>query len=291
LEQIEENPLSKSKIAIVTDSTAYIPEDMRQKYDIRVIPLTVNWGGKSYLDNVDISPEAFYSRLEKEKEIPTTSQPSAGAFKELFESLVCEYDAILAVLLSSDLSGTVASAQAATEMLDAIPIRVVDSRLTTMALGLLVIFAAQKAEDGASLDEVVASLDPIIQGMRVYFVVDTLEFLHRGGRIGGAQRLIGSMLAMKPVLQLVEGKIDSLASVRTKKKAIQSMLSVFEEDAADKDLIHLTVFHGVAAEEAEIIRSYLEDKYHPKTLVLSKLSPVLGVHTGPGTVGIAYYFE
>ena len=283
--------MSKSKIAIVTDSTAYIPEDLRQKYDIRVIPLTINWGGKSYLDNVDISPEEFYSKLEKEKEIPTTSQPSAGAFKELFESLADDHDAILAVLLSSDLSGTVASAQAAAEMLDTIPIRVVDSRLTTMALGLLVIFAAQKLESGASPDEVAASIAPVIQGMRVYFVVDTLEFLHRGGRIGGAQRLIGSMLAMKPVLQLQDGKIDSLASVRTKKKAIQSMLSVFEEDAVDKDIIHLTVFHGVAAEEAEDIRAYLEDKYHPTTLVLSKLSPVLGVHTGPGTVGIAYYFE
>lgn len=283
--------MNKKKIAILTDSTAAFPAELMEKYAINEIPLTVNWNGKSYLDNLDITPEEFYRRLEIEKELPTTSQPSAGAFKEVYDRLAEDYEEILTILISSELSGTVASALAAAEMAGDFPVEVVDSRMTTMALGLCVIKAAEMADQGASMEEILAALKPLIENMRIMFVVDTLEFLHRGGRIGGAQRLLGSVLAMKPLLQLLDGKIESLESVRTKKKAVQKMLSVFEEDAVGKEKIHMTVFHGVAADDAEQIRTYLEEKYHPETLIVANLSPVIGVHTGPGTVGIAYYFE
>lgn len=283
--------MNKKKIAILTDSTAAFPAELIKKYAINEIPLTVNWNGKSYLDNVDITPEEFYRRLEIEKELPTTSQPSAGAFKEVYDRLAEDYEDILTILISSELSGTVASALAAAEMAGDFPVEVVDSRMTTMALGLCVIKAAEMADQGASMEEILAALKPLIENMRIMFVVDTLEFLHRGGRIGGAQRLLGSVLAMKPLLQLLDGKIESLESVRTKKKAVQKMISVFEEDAVGKEKIHMTVFHGVAADDAEQIRTYLEEKYHPETLIVANLSPVIGVHTGPGTVGIAYYFE
>ncbi len=283
--------MEKKKFAILTDSTAGLPDNTRDKYGIEVIPLIVNWGGKGYLDNVDISPEEFYDRLGVEKEIPTTSQPSAGAFKEVFDKLAPNADGVLALLISSALSGTVASALAAKEMVEDFPVEVVDTRLTTLALGLIAVKAASLAEQGAGLEETAQSMTSMIEGMKVMFVVDTLEFLHRGGRIGGAQRFLGSMLAMKPLLQLVDGKIESLESVRTKKKALQTMLSIFEADAIGKDKIHITVFHGVAEDDAESIRKYLEETYHPETLIVGNLSPVIGVHTGPGTVGIAYYFE
>lgn len=283
--------MSKKKFAIITDSTAAFPTELLEEHAISVVPLTVNWDGNSYLDNVDITPDEFYQRLVLEKEIPTTSQPSAGVFKEVYDALAKEAEGVLAILISSELSGTVASALAAAEMVEDFPVRVVDSRMTTMALGLCVLQAVNMAERGASLDETVESLNPLIENMRVLFVVDTLEFLHRGGRIGGAQRLIGSMLAVKPLLQLKDGKIDSLESIRTKKKAIQRMLSVFEEDAVGQEHIHVAVYHGSAEDEAESIRQYVEEKYHPETLVVADLSPVIGVHTGPGTVGLSYYFD
>ena len=278
-------------VAVLTDSTAYIPEDMLKEYDIHVIPLLVNWSGKSYLDNVDITPEVFYDRLTKEKDLPTTSQPSAGAFKEKFDELAKSYSGVVAVLLSEDLSGTIASAQAAKALVDGFPIAIVNSKLTTMALGLMAMEAAKVAQAGGSLEEVAAAAENLVGKIRVMFVVDTLEFLHKGGRIGGAQRLLGSVLAMKPLLQLEDGKIEALDSVRTKKKAIQTMLNHFYQDAKGESGIHLTVFHGVAEDDANEVMQEVTAKYHPADAVLAKLSPVIGVHTGPGTVGMAYYFS
>lgn len=283
--------MAKAKIAVVTDSTAYIPDDLLDKYDIHVIPLNVNWDDKSYLDNVEISAEEFYNKLQTESQLPTTSQPSAGAFKSLFLKLADDYEGVVAILISSDLSGTIASALAAKEMVGDFPVEIVDSRLTTMALGFLALKAAEVAQAGGDINQVAEAANSMIGQVRVLFVVDTLEYLHKGGRIGGAKRLLGSLLSMKPLLELVDGKIDTLDSVRTKKKAIQTMLSFFEEDAKAKEVIHLTIFHGVAEGDAEHVKEYVVDAYKPKTLIMSKLSPVLGVHTGPGTLGIAYYFE
>lgn len=283
--------MAKAKIGILTDSTAYIPENLLAEFDIQVIPLNVNWSGKSFLDNVDITPEEFYSKLKSEDELPTTSQPSAGAFKALFESLAEKYEGVVAILISSDLSGTIASALAAKDMLGDFPVEVVDSRLTTMGLGFMVLKAAVTAKNGGSLSEVAESARSLIGKIRVMFVLDTLEYLHKGGRIGGAKRLLGSLLAMKPLLEIADGKIEPLDSVRTKKKALQTMLSIFEKDAAGKANIHMTVFHGVADRDAEMVMDSIKNSFQPKTLVPSKLSPVLGVHTGPGTVGLAYYFE
>lgn len=283
--------MAKAKIAVVTDSTAYIPDDLLNKYDIHVIPLNVNWDDISFLDNVDISPEEFYDKLQTESQLPTTSQPSAGAFKSLFLKLAEDHEGVVAILISSDLSGTIASAIAAKDMVVDFPIEIVDSRLTTMGLGFLVLKAAQVAQSGGGITEVAEAARSMIGKIRVLFVVDTLEYLHKGGRIGGAKRLLGSLLSMKPLLELVDGKIDSLDSVRTKKKAVQTMLSIFEEDAKGKQDIYLTIFHGVAEGDAEQLKENVLETYNPSTLIMSKLSPVLGVHTGPGTLGIAYYFE
>lgn len=283
--------MSKRKIAILTDSTAYLPEDIQQDYDIHVIPLIVNWLDESYLDNVDITPEEFYGRLTVEKEMPTTSQPSAGQFKEVFEKLSKEYDGIVAVLISSELSGTVASAVAAAEMMGDFPIEVVDSRVTAMALGLCAIEAAKAANEGKDLKTIAEIAKQVGESQKVMFIVDTLEFLHKGGRIGGAQRFVGSVLAIKPLLQLLDGKIQPLESVRTKKKALNTMLSFLQEDLAGKDNVHVAVFHGVAEEEAEAVVAQISETINPNTLILAKLSPVIGVHTGPGTIGISYYSE
>jgi len=283
--------MANGKIAVVTDSTAYIPDDLLKKYDIHVIPLNVNWSGKSYLDNVDITPEEFYDRLQNDSELPTTSQPSAGELQALFQQLSENYAGVVAVLISSDLSGTIASALAAKDLVGDFPVEVVDSRLTTMSLGFMAIKAAEAAQQGGSIEQVAAAARALVGKLRVIFVVDTLEYLHKGGRIGGAKKLLGSLLAMKPILEIADGKIESLASVRTKKKAIQTMVSQLEEDAAGKQKLHLAIFHGVAEEDAQAIANSVSGSLQPEMLVMSKLSPALGVHTGPGTVGIGYYFD
>jgi len=251
----------------------------------------VNWSGKSYLDNVDITPEEFYDRLQNDSELPTTSQPSAGEFQALFQQLSETYAGVVAVLISSDLSGTIASALAAKDLVGDFPVEVVDSRLTTMSLGFMAIKAAEAAQQGGSIEQVAAAARALVGKLRVIFVVDTLEYLHKGGRIGGAKKLLGSLLAMKPILEIADGKIESLASVRTKKKAIQTMVSQLEEDAAGKQKLHLAIFHGVAEEDAQAIANSVSGSLQPEMLVMSKLSPALGVHTGPGTVGIGYYFD
>lgn len=283
--------MSKGNIAVITDSTAYIPDELLEKYDIHVIPLNVNWSGKSYHDNVDISPEEFYERLQNDPELPTTSQPSAGEFQAFFQKLSENYAGVVAVLISSDLSGTIASALAAKDLVGDFPVEVVDSRLTTMALGFLALKAAEVAQQGGSIQEVADAARSLAGKVRVLFVVDTLEYLHKGGRIGGAKKLLGSLLAMKPILEIVDGKIESLASVRTKKKSIQTMVSLLQEDAAGKQNLHVSIFHGVAEEDAQAIKESVSGSLQPAMVVMSKLSPALGVHTGPGTVGIAYYFD
>lgn len=278
------------KTAILTDSTAYIPDELLAELDIHTIPLIINWDDKTYLDNVDITPDIFFDRLVQEKNLPTTSQPSAGAFKERYEELAKDYDGIVAILISSGISGTVASAQAAAEMVD-FPVEVVDSKLAAMSAGLMVLAAARTAKAGGPMEEIVATAKSLVDKVKVMFVVDTLEFLHKGGRIGGAKRLVGSLLSMKPILHLVDGKIDALDSVRTKKKAVQTMVSIFEADAVGKDKIHLAVFHSTAEDEANKLMEQIKETHHLETAIVAGLSPVIGVHTGPGTIALTYYFD
>ena len=278
------------KTAILTDSTAYIPDELLAELDIHTIPLIINWDDNTYLDNVDITPDIFFDRLVQEKNLPTTSQPSAGAFKERYEELAKDYDGIVAILISSGISGTVASAQAAAEMVD-FPVEVVDSKLAAMSAGLMVLAAARTAKAGGPMEEIVATAKSLVDKVKVMFVVDTLEFLHKGGRIGGAKRLVGSLLSMKPILHLVDGKIDALDSVRTKKKAVQTMVSIFEADAVGKDKIHLAVFHSTAEDEANKLMEQIKETHHLETAIVAGLSPVIGVHTGPGTIALTYYFD
>jgi DegV family protein with EDD domain len=278
------------KVAILTDSTAYIPEDLIAELDIHTIPLLIHWNDDTYLDNVDITPDTFYTRLTEEKNLPTTSQPAAGVFKARYEELAKDYDAIVAIMISGGISGTVASAQAAVEMVD-FPVEVIDSKFAAMSAGLIVLAAARKAKEGGTMEEIVQTSKVLTEKVKVMFVVDTLEFLHKGGRIGGAKRLLGSMLSLKPILHLVDGKIEALDSVRTKKKAIQEMFSIFEEDANGKEKIHLSVFHGVAEDEAIALMERIKESYPLETAVIAGLSPVIGVHTGPGTIALAYYFD
>lgn len=283
--------MSKAKVAIVVDSTAYIPQALVEQYRMHIIPLLVNWSGDSLRDNVDITPDDFYQRLESAKEMPSTSQPSAGEFFDLYSKVAEEAESILSIHISSELSGTVASAHAAAKLMGDFPIEIVDSLSTSMGLGFMALTAARAVENGAGLKEAAAAARALIPSVRVVFVVDTLEFLHRGGRIGGAQRLFGSMLSIKPLLELQEGKIEALEKVRTKRKAVQRLLDIAVESCAGKSKVHAAVANASAPQEAQSVADELQKLLDPAELYIVDMSPVIGTHTGPGALGIAWYTE
>ena len=281
-----------SKTAIIVDSTAYLPQELVEKHNLYVIPLSVNWSGETMKDNVDITAEQFYTRLPQTSDIPTTSQPSAGEFVEIFTEAAKNADAIVAVLISNELSGTIASARAAADMMDGFPIEIVDSQHTSMTLGFLALEAARAAEAGdKSHTEIADMVRDAIKRMNIVFVVDTLEFLHRGGRIGGASRFFGSLLSIKPVLHLANGRVEPLTKVRTKKKAVKHVLDMAEAAMAGKSNVRVAVLQASAMAEAEKIKADVIKRMNPVEIIISDISPVVGTHVGPGTVGLAYYSD
>jgi DegV family protein with EDD domain len=279
-----------SKVAIVTDSTAYIPPELIIKNDIKVAPQISIWdGGKeTFLDGVDMMPAEFYARLKESKELPTTSQATVRYFKEMFEPLVAEGTPIIAILISEELSGTMQSAIQAKDMFPDAKIELVDSRSTAMELGFQVLATARATEDGKSFEEIVAIARDASNHTGVFFVVDTLEYLHRGGRIGGASRLIGTALNMKPLLHIADGRVESYEKVRTKNKAIARMLDVIEEQVNGKPNLRIAALHAAAEEEAIELLESAKKRFNPIEAIVTEVSPVVGTHVGPGTVGLAF---
>lgn len=277
-----------SKVAVVTDSTGYIPKDLIGQYNIPVAPLVVIWGDETLRDDIDIKPVQFYERLKTAKVMPSTSQPPVPEFTEIFERLHNEGYEILAILISNPLSGTIASAQQARKELPDATIEVFDSQSTAMAMGFQVLAAARAAADGASLEACLATAEKVRANSGVLFAVDTLEFLHRGGRIGGASRYLGTALQLKPLLTLEDGKIEALERVRTKRKAQSRLSDIVVERLEGKPNIRLATLHANAAEEANALLEKTSERLDVVEKVHSEVSPVIGTHVGPGTVGLAY---
>jgi DegV family protein with EDD domain len=277
-----------SKVCIITDSTAYIPEDLVQKYKIHVAPQVLIWGDETFRDGVDIMPAEFYARLENSKIIPSTSQVTPGTFQEMFAELLDQDCQILAVLLSPSLSGTVASAMQARGMFSNADIEIVESNSTAMALGFQALVAAKAALEGCTLDECKALAEKACQHSGVVFAVDTLEFLHRGGRIGGGTRFLGTALSIKPILEVKNGHIEGIEKVRTRKKSLTRLLELTEERIAGRKPIHLAVLHANAEDEAKDLIDQCSKRFDASELFLTEVSPVIGTHAGPGTVGLAF---
>lgn len=278
-----------SKVAIVTDSTAYLPEDLVKRYEITVLPLIVIWGEESLRDNVDISPDAFYDRLEHAKIMPSTSQVTVQAFAEAFSKLHQQGYEILTITLSAVLSGTMDSAIQAKKMLPEATIELVDSQFTSIPLAYMALSAARAAKQGSSLAQCKQIVEKIREKMEVFFAVDTLEFLHRGGRIGGASRFLGTALNLKPILQIQDGKVEALERVRTSKKAQERLIELLETNInGQKPLNMIGVISASAAESASDLLNEIKRRFNPEEILVADLSPVLGVHAGPGTVGVGY---
>lgn len=274
--------------ALVTDSTAYIPQDLIDLYDIHVAPQVLIWGETSYLDGVDIQPDEFYKKLQESDVHPTTSQATVAAFHSIYEPLVEKDIPILTIVISEKLSGTLQSAQQAKEMFPDASIELVDSRTTAMAMGYQVLAAARARENGASFEEAIAIAKSARDRTGVFFVVDTLEYLHRGGRIGGASKLFGTALNIKPLLHIEDGRVESFEKVRTKSKAVDHMLDVVAEKVNGADLIRIAALHVAAEEEASAILDRAKQRFNPDEEMIAVVSPVVGNHAGPGTVGVVY---
>ncbi|OGO68754.1 MAG: hypothetical protein A2Z37_14870 [Chloroflexi bacterium RBG_19FT_COMBO_62_14] len=280
-----------ARIAIVTDSTACIPQELLTKYDIKVAPQILLWKGETLLDGIDITPDEFYTRLRTTDVMPTTSQATVRAFHEIFTPLVAEGTPILAIVLSAKLSGTLLSAEQAKGEFPGAKIELVDSETTAMALGFQVLAAARADAEGKSFDEVVALARRAKEHTGVMFVVDTLEFLHRGGRIGGAARLLGTALNMKPLLEIRDGRVETVERIRTKAKAFARLLDLIDERVGGRQPVRLAALHAQAAEDARWLLDQAGQRCHPIESLMTPVSPVVGNHAGPGTVGLIFCTE
>jgi DegV family protein with EDD domain len=278
------------KVAIVTDSSAYIPNELVKNLNITVVPLVVIWGNETLEDGLDILPSQFYNRLQTAKEMPTTSQASVPNMQKAFSKLLEQGYEVLGIFLSSKLSGTMQSATQGRDELTSGKEKVtfVDSYTTAMAMGFHVMAAAKAAAQGASVSDCKKVAEEAQKTSGVYFVVDTLEFLHRGGRIGGARRFLGSALNIKPILTVHEGKIEAAGSVRTKAKAVNHLIELVHDQCKGKNSVHLATLHANAEQEAKDLVTKAEQGLTIVESVLSEVSPAIGAHTGPGTVGLAY---
>lgn len=276
------------KVAIITDSSAYLPPEIIDELGLYVVPLTLHWDGENYRDGEDIRAEAFYERLAQSSTIPTTSQTTVGEFEKLFQRLLDENYAILAMLISSGISGTVESAIQAKATFPGAPIEVMDTQLVSMALGLMVMTVARVANAGSDLATCKALAEEIYPKIGVYFTVDTLKYLNKGGRINTAKRLLGSALSIKPIMEIRGGKIELVESVISRKKAIKRMLELVERDIDGKMPVSISTFHAAADEDNDALMAEAIELFNPVETVKTFVSPVIGTHTGPGTLSIAY---
>lgn len=277
-----------SKVAIVTDSSAYIPNDLVKEYTITVAPQVLIWGNESYDDGVDIQPTEFYTRLKNAKVMPSSSQVTPASFHKIYKRLLDEKYDILAILIADKLSGTIASAKQAKEFFPDAVIQIFDSNSTAMALGFQVLAVARALAKGASLEECLALAEKARDHTGVVFTVDTLEFLRRGGRIGGAAAFLGTALNIKPILELKDGRIEPIEKVRTRKKALDRLIELVEDRSGGRRPIRLATLHANAQSDAESVLETARVKFGAIESILSEVSPVIGTHAGPGTVGLAF---
>lgn len=276
------------KVALVTDSTSYIPSELVAKYNITVMPQVLIWGEETFRDGVDIQPDEFYRRLEKASVMPSTSQVSPADVKKVFENLLEQDYHVLAVLVSTKLSGTMSSAHQAKLDLPGAPIELVDSESVAMAMGFQVLAAAKAAEQGATLAECKELTEKSRQSTGLYITVNTLEFLHRGGRIGGGARFLGTALNLKPILEVKDGRLEAVERVRTRGKALNRVVELVEQQVKGRRPLRLASLHANSPVDAQIMLDQLKGRLEVDEEVISIVSPVVGTHAGPGTVGIAF---
>jgi DegV family protein with EDD domain len=272
-------------VRIVTDSSCDLSSQEAEELGIEVVPLSIRFGAEEYTDRRDLSVEDFYKKMAANDQLPETAAPAPGAFEQAFRNAADGgADAIVCVNLSSQLSATMQSAQNAAKGFDAIPVRVLDSRSITSGLGTQARLAAKAASDGADLDAVVALLDDLIERTRVFGALNTLENLKKGGRIGGAKALLGSVLSIKPLIDISTGAVEEAGKARTRRKAFQWL---HERIRADGAVEELSILHGEARDVDDLL-ALLAPDYPEGSIRTGKIGPVIGTHGGAEVVGATW---
>ena len=275
------------KVKVVVDSTSYLSREALERYDIKVVPLLVTLGEETFREGTVYTNAEYYGRLRKVKIFPRTSQPAAGDFLEVFQGFE-KGSEVICVLISEMMSGTVQSAETAASMVEGVRVTVFDSRSVAMGTGFLSLRAAEMADQGASMEEIVEELVRIRSKLKVFFVVDNLEYLVRGGRLSKTQGLLGNLLLVKPILYVNDGKIELFEKVRTRQKAIARILEELTRDVEKSQVEKVCVAHVDALNEALELKEKVNNIYKGP-LTLEEAGPVVGSHSGPGTVGLVYY--
>lgn len=278
-------------IKIVTDSTSYIPEEFINKYDISVVSLNVIMNGKS-IREVDLDNETFYRQMEESTEIPSSSQPSPDEIYNTFENIIKEGNSIVGIFISSDMSGTISSANLIKNMLlEKYPtahIEIIDSRSNCMQMGYVAIEAAKAAAAGKSMEEVINVCTSVINNSRFLFTPDTLDYLKKGGRIGGASALLGTLFQIKPILTVCDGKTTVFTKVRTKKKALDTLVNTLVNDIQGKELGGVIVHHINCQDEGLSLAKKIKEQLGVDVKI-DTIGPIIGLHVGPGSIGVAYF--
>lgn len=277
------------QIKIVTDSTADLTPALIKEFNINVIPLKVLIGDNVYREGVDITPSKFYELLAQSDKLPTTSQPSPGEFIELYQDLTADGSSVISIHISGQMSGTVQTANLAKNTLNDRDITVVDSRVVCMALGLVVLAAARAAREGQSKEQILAKIQEVAGKVQTYFVVDTLEYLAKGGRIGKAAALVGTVLNIKPILTIDDGMIAPYEKVRGKNKALDRILELGKEFSQQHKKMHCAIVHGNVLEEAIKFHQKVVSELNYCEHVICEIGAVVGSHAGPGTIALFFY--
>lgn len=277
-----------SKIKIVTDSTSDLPKGIAEKYDIEVLPLTIFFDKDEYRDWLDIAPKAFFERMRNSEKLPTTSQVNPNSFQEKYELYLKDYDHIISIHLSSDASGTYNSAVIARDMVDKERITVIDTRNFTYGFGQMVVEAAKMAKDGKAVEEIVDRVKYLINNVKTLFVVDTLEYLKKGGRLSATKATIGTLLNLKPILTVDNGKIVAIDKARGMKKALKRIVEIMQEQGTQLNGQTIKLGHADSLDNLKDFEAAIEEAYGNVEKEEFEIGCVIGVYCGPGTVVIHY---
>jgi DegV family protein with EDD domain len=285
-----------ARLAIVTDSACSIPQEMQEEYRITVVPLAFLFGETSYVDNVSLTWQEFYSLLKSARRLPSTTSAPPGAFLNAFREAYQQGSReVLCIVTSSQLTATYNAAcdgaALARDQMPDLTLKVIDSRSAAAALGFIVLAAARAAANGASLAEAARKAEALIPRLHMLGVLDTLEYLAKGGRVPQVAAWLSTLLQVKPLFQLHDGQISRLGAVRTKPRAVARLLRLARERLEPEKPLHIAVFHSRAAEEAADLADKVREEFHPAELFVSEFSQVMSIHTGPGLVGLAFYNE
>jgi fatty acid kinase fatty acid binding subunit len=282
--------LTAENTAVVLDSTADFPDAPDRFPNFRVVPLYVRFGDESFRDYVDIDAPRFYERLQSADPLPTTSQPTPGDFLAVYEALAPRYERILSLQISSTLSGTFGSAEAAAGMLGGDAVRVIDTRTVSASLALLALGVQRRLERGTDDDEIEAFVGRYGREHRLLFTVNTLEYLAKGGRIGKAAAFAGNLLNVKPILTIRDGEVVPLKRVRGNQKAFQEFRQLFESTTTDTPSLRVGIAHAAAPERLEALRALVQHvRPQARIEIATTLGAVVGTHAGPGTVGFFWF--